>query len=136
MYNIFLEQQIAEILINNNIATLFHENELVYISLQQKNERQVRDKVAWELQKRLDHRFGVGALMVRCEWPSIHDEHNLDYQSAKGIIDVSNEDDEVQCKKECTLNGRKAVDIAVLLMSKDKKDYEEVIALIEFKSHV
>lgn len=136
MYNFFLEQQIAEILINNSIATLFHENELVYITLQQKNERQIRDKVAWELQKRLDHRFGVGTLMVRCEWPSIYDEHNFDYQSAKEIIDAGIQDNEVPCKKDCTLNGRKAVDIAVLRMSDDRKDYKEVIALIEFKSHL
>lgn len=135
-YRISIEEFLQDILIKNNISDLFECNELAYITLQQKNERQVRDKVAWKLQKRLDYRFGVGTFMVRCEWPSIYDEHNLDYQSAKGIVYAENKCDEVPCKKECTLNGRKAVDIAVLLMSDDRKDYKEVIALIEFKSHL
>lgn len=100
-----------------NIPNLFEANELAYLTLQQKNERQIRDKVAWKLQAELDARFSDEKgpqLIVRCEWPSNVDSQKLE----KGQV-----------------SGRSAVDIAVLLLNDDKTDYKEVLALVEFKAH-
>lgn len=115
----FIKQQLEDILVKNNIADLFKKDELAYLTLQQKNERQIRDKVAWELQKRLDKEYGRGAYMARCEWPSKVDADKLTYPKQSNV-----------------LNGRSAVDLAILRMNKKKDDYVEVIALIEFKSHL
>ena len=102
----------------SNIPALFQPDELAYLTLQQKNERQIRDKVAWELQKRLDKQYFDSKgpkLIVRCEWPSAVDAKNLCYQCSG-------------------LSGRSAVDLAVLLMNDNRTDYEKVVALIEFKA--
>lgn len=111
----FIEQKLEELL--KNVPKYFEENELAYIALQQKVERQIRDKIAWKLQKAADNKYGVGQLLVRCEWPSSYDENKLDYTGVPGI------------------SGRSAVDIAVLKMNDDRTDYDEVLALIEFKHH-
>lgn len=111
----FIEKKLKELL--GNVPNYFEENELAYITLQQKVERQIRDKIAWKLQKAADNKYGVGQLLVRCEWPSSYDSQKLDYQN---ISDIS---------------GRSAVDIAVLKMNDDRTDYDEVLALIEFKHH-
>lgn len=52
----------------NNLTTLFAPNELAYLSIQGKNELQIRDKVAWNLQVALDKRFGQGKYLVCHEW--------------------------------------------------------------------
>lgn len=110
-----IEKKLKELL--GNVPNYFEENELAYITLQQKVERQIRDKIAWKLQKAADNKYGVGQLLVRCEWPSSYDSQKLDYQNISGI------------------SGRSAVDIAVLKMNDDRTDYDEVLALIEFKHH-
>lgn len=102
----------------SDIPKLFEADELAYLSLQQKNERQIRDKVAWNLQKELDANFfdeKGPQLIVRCEWPSSVDSQKLD--------------------KIENLPGRSAVDLAVLKMNEERTDYTEVLALIEFKAH-
>ncbi|MCQ2384137.1 MAG: hypothetical protein MJZ96_04565 [Paludibacteraceae bacterium] len=111
----FIKDKLEELL--QNVPNYFEENELAYITLQQKVERQIRDKIAWKLQKAADNKYGVGQLLVRCEWPSSYDENKLDYTGVPGI------------------SGRSAVDIAVLKMNDDRTDYDEVLALIEFKHH-
>lgn len=111
----FIKDRLKELL--GNVPNYFEENELAYITLQQKVERQIRDKIAWKLQKEADKKYGVGQLLVRCEWPSSYDSQKLDYQNISGII------------------GRSAVDIAVLKMNDDRTDYDKVLALIEFKHH-
>lgn len=115
-----IKETIKEKLTNllSNIPSLFEADELAYLTLQQKNERQIRDKVAWRLQKELDERFSDEngpQLIVRCEWPSKVDSQNLNNNGQ--------------------LSGRSAVDLAVLLMNDKKTDYEEVLALVEFKAH-
>ncbi len=108
-----INRKICELL--NGIDSLFQDtNELAYITLQQKNERQIRDKVAYELQKYLDSKDN-GTYIVRCEWPSSSDGKNLDY-------------------KDSGLSGRKAVDMAILKMNDNRTDYDKVVALVEFKS--
>jgi hypothetical protein len=52
----------------NNLTTLFAPNELAYLSIQGKNELQIRDKVAWNLQVALDKQFGQGEYLVCHEW--------------------------------------------------------------------
>lgn len=100
----------------NTISKSFQQDELAYLVLQQKIERPIRDKIAWELQKALDQKYGQGELMVRCEWPSWYDEQNLDYSNSQ-------------------ISARSAVDIAILKMNQSRDDYEEILALIEFKHH-
>lgn len=111
----FIKQKLEELL--QNVPNYFEENELAYITLQQKVERQIRDKIAWKLQNAADNKFGVGQLLVRCEWPSSYDSQKLDYPNNSNI------------------SHRSAVDIAVLKMNDDRTDYDEVLALIEFKHH-
>lgn len=115
----YIKQQLEDILVKNNIADLFHKDELAYLTLQQKNERQIRDKVAWVLQQRLDQKYGAGKYMARCEWPSKVDADKLDYP-----------------KQSIVLKGRSAVDLAILKMDTNRDDYYRVVALIEFKSHL
>ena len=110
----FLKNKLQQIL--NTASSFFEKDELAYLVLQQKIERPVRDKVAWELQKAFDKEYGQGEVLVRCEWPSWYDEQNLDYSNSK-------------------LSARSAVDIAILMMNKSRDDYKEVLALIEFKHH-
>ena len=52
----------------NNLTPLFDPNELAYLSIQGKNELQIRDKVAWNLQVALDKQFGQGEYLVCHEW--------------------------------------------------------------------
>lgn len=125
----FIKDQLEDILVNKNVAVLFAPDELAYLTLQQKNERQIRDKVAWVLQQRLDKKFGIGAFMARCEWPNDVDSKNLDYSKARPL----KHSDPKEAKE---LKGRSAVDLAILKMNTNRDDYEEVIALIEFKSHL
>lgn len=47
---------------------LFEDNELAYLSLQGKNEMQIRDKVAWRLQCSLDSKCEEKQFIVRREW--------------------------------------------------------------------
>lgn len=115
----FMKDLLEEILIKNNVADLFDPGELAFLTLQQKNERQIRDKVAWVLQQRLDKKYGAGEYMARCEWPSKVDADKLDYS-----------------KTSTVLKGRSAVDLAILKMNSNRDDYDEVVALIEFKSHL
>ena len=121
----FIKDQLEDILIKNNIAVLFAPGELAFLTLQQKNERQIRDKVAWVLQQRLDNKFGKGRFMARCEWPNDVDSKNLDYSKARPL----KHSDPKEAKQ---LKGRSAVDLAILEMDKSRTDYKEVIALIEF----
>ncbi len=52
----------------NEIPNLFDGNELAYITLQSKNEMQIRDKFAWKMQCELDKEYGFGQYGVRREW--------------------------------------------------------------------
>ena len=52
----------------NNLTPLFDHNELAYLSIQGKNELQIRDKVAWNLQIALDNQFRQGVYLVCHEW--------------------------------------------------------------------
>jgi hypothetical protein len=52
----------------NNLTSLFATNELAYLSIQGKNEIQIRDKVAWYLQVAIDNQFGQGNYVVCHEW--------------------------------------------------------------------
>jgi len=116
--NQYISDQLSNII--GDIPGLFLPNELAYISLQQKNERQIRDKIAFELQNRLDG-YALGEYLVRCEWPSYVDEEKLNYEQAKS------------CVKE--ISGRTAVDMAILRMNGTRDDFDEVVALVEFKAH-
>ncbi len=98
------------------VSDLFSKDELAYISLQQNNECQIRDKIAFCLQKALDSRY-PGECIVSCEWPSAEDMHKLDYLDSR-------------------VSKRFSVDMAVLKMNEDKTDYVEVLALVEFKTHL
>lgn len=62
----FIEERLQEWL--NNPKLLFEDDELAYLSLQGKNELQVRDKVAWRLQQDIDKRHHAGEYIVRREW--------------------------------------------------------------------
>lgn len=127
----FIKDQLEDIFVNKNVADLFDRGELAFLTLQQKNERQIRDKVAWELQQRLDKRYGKEVLMVRCEWPNDVDAKKLDYNKARPL----KYSDPKGGLRE--LKGRSAVDLAVLRMNHpNRDDYYEVIALIELKSHL
>ena len=126
----FIKDQLEEILIKNNVADLFDPGELAFLTLQQKNERQIRDKVAWELQQRLDKKYGAGEYMARCEWPNDVDSKKLDYNKARPLK-YSNPKGGLK-----VLKGRSAVDLAILKMNSNRDDYDEVVALIEFKSHL
>lgn len=117
--NNFIDEQLRSII--KDIPSLFEPDELAYISLQQKNERQIRDKVAYRLQQNLDKEYGSGQYLVRCEWPSYFDVRKLDYSKSK------------EFGKE--ISWRTAVDMAILKMNETRNDYDEVIALIEFKAH-
>ena len=52
----------------NDIPNQFDGNELAYITLQSKNEMQIRDKFAWKMQCELDKEYGFGQYGVRREW--------------------------------------------------------------------
>lgn len=52
----------------NKLTSLFAPNELAYLSIQGKNEIQIRDKVAWHLQVAIDNHFGQGNYVVCHEW--------------------------------------------------------------------
>jgi len=117
--NNFIDEQLRSII--KDIPSLFEPDELAYISLQQKNERQIRDKVAYRLQQNLDKEYGFGQYLVRCEWPSYFDEQELDYSQSNNF------------GKE--ISGRTAVDMAILKMNELGNGYDEVIALVEFKAH-
>lgn len=52
----------------NNLTNFFAPNELAYLSIQGKNEIQIRDKVAWYLQVAIDNQFGQGNYVVCHEW--------------------------------------------------------------------
>ena len=52
----------------NNLTNFFAPNELAYLSIQGKNEIQIRDKVAWYLQGAIDDQFGQGNYVVCHEW--------------------------------------------------------------------
>ena len=62
----FIQTEISYLM--NNLNTLFPNDELAYYSLQGKNELQIRDKVAWELQTKIDNKFGQNKYIVRREW--------------------------------------------------------------------
>lgn len=62
----FIQTEISYLM--NNLNTLFPNDELAYYSLQGKNELQIRDKVAWELQTKIDNKFGQNKFIVRREW--------------------------------------------------------------------
>jgi len=98
------------------VTDLFSKDELAYISLQQNNECQIRDKIAFYLQKAMDSTY-PGECIVRCEWPSLEDMRKLNYLDSK-------------------ISQRATVDIAVLKMNDEKTDYVEVLALVEFKTHL
>lgn len=98
------------------VTDLFSKDELAYISLQQNNKSQIRDKIAFYLQKTMDSSY-PGECIVRCEWPSLEDMRKLDYLDSK-------------------ISHRSTVDIAVLKMNDEKTDYVEVLALMEFKTHM
>ena len=95
----FLSQKINEILYD--ITNHFIDNELAYLTLQGKNELQIRDKFAWLLQCELDNKYGEGIYIVRKEWSK---------------------------------KGRSKVDVAILKVSANKRDYDEVVTIIEFKA--
>ena len=63
----FIKQTISSLL--SNLNSCFPNGELAYYSLQGKNELQIRDKIAWELQKKLDTWKGArNQYIVRREW--------------------------------------------------------------------
>jgi len=109
-----IQDSLKELL--GRVTDLFSKDELAYISLQQSNECQIRDKIAFYLQKNLDSWY-PGECVVRCEWPSAEDMHKLDYLESR-------------------ISQRSTVDMAVLKMNDDKTDYVEVLALVEFKTHL
>lgn len=92
----------------NNMNALFLDGELAFITLQQKNERVIRDKFAYHLQiylNSLDKNSNDSKYVVRCEWRDTEES--------------------------------KRTDIAVLKINKEHSDYyyNNVIAVIEFKAH-
>lgn len=94
----------------------FEKNELAFLSIQGKNEQQIRDKIAWRLQNAIDS-MGVENIVVRREW-------------SLGYISRSN-------KKNAKPDQ---VDIAVLQLEKDNESVDDklkvkkILALIEFKA--
>lgn len=61
-----------------NICDGFEENELAYLSAQGKNELQIRDKIAWQLHKKITNNFG-NQYVVRREWAPIgHGREKVD----------------------------------------------------------
>ena len=62
----FIQNEISSLM--SNLNSMFPNDELAYYSLQGKNELQIRDKVAWELQQRIDNKFGQNKFIVRREW--------------------------------------------------------------------
>ncbi len=62
----YIKEQLQELL--KNPERLFDKDELAYLSLQGKNEMQIRDKVAWRLQRSLDLNYGEKQFIVRREW--------------------------------------------------------------------
>ncbi len=62
----YIKDRLQDLL--NNPKQLFEDDELAYLSLQGKNELQVRDKVAWRLQRSLDLEYGEKQFIVRREW--------------------------------------------------------------------
>ena len=62
----FIKQEIHSLL--NNLSSLFPGGELAYYSLQGKNENQIRDKIAWKLQRKIDMEYGKNKFIARREW--------------------------------------------------------------------
>jgi len=87
-------------------ANCFEKGELAYIMLQEKAERQIRDKVAWKLQQLLYKKDD--RLLVCMEWCP------TDWKTT----DSSN---------------KPRVDLAVLYLNDDKINYVDVLAMVEFK---
>lgn len=103
----------------NKMNALFLDGELAYIMLQQKNERPIRDKLAYHLQlflDSLDCDTYDSKYLVKCEWPNLPVDNYLQFDS----------DPQLKQNK---------VDIAILKMNENKTDYESVLALIELKDH-
>lgn len=67
---IVVQKKISELTktILSSIPSFFEQNELAYITLQSKNELQIRDKFAWKMQCELDKLYGFGSYVVRREW--------------------------------------------------------------------
>ena len=65
-----IQKKISELTetILKSMPFFFESNELAYITLQSKNELQIRDKFAWKMQCELDKLYGFGSYVVRREW--------------------------------------------------------------------
>lgn len=99
---VFIQNNLKNLLYSLNY--IFEENELAYLSAQCKNELPIRDKIAWNLHKTLNKRYGNDSpYVVRREW------------APEG-------------------SGRGKVDLAILEMNDEKKTVKRAIALIEFKA--
>jgi len=71
----FIDQQLYELL--KDVTVGFKKNELAFLSLQGKNELQIRDKIAWRLHQSVQKKFH-GQYMVRREWSAEGDKARVD----------------------------------------------------------
>ena len=105
----FIQDKLKELL--SSINEGFNDNELAYLSVQTKNELQIRDKIAWRLHNELIREYGQDTnYVVRREW-------GFNYGQT-----------------DSKLSFHSKVDLAILELTDDKKDIKQVLALIEFKA--
>jgi len=83
-----IQKQLSEYL--SNINEGFADGELAYLSLQAKNELQVRDKIAWRLQSYLHEKYG-NRYVVRREWNPLEN-----YRVDLAILELKNNCIEVE----------------------------------------
>lgn len=104
--NLLLKDYLYDII--SNITKAFDDNEIAFLSFQEKIETTMRNKIAWKLQlaldalydrKEVDHRY-----LVRVEWTP-----------------------KPKSRSKC--------DMAVLRLSDDTNQYTQCIAMFEYKAH-